>query len=116
MANDNTIIRPATPKYGINEVVYLKESALLGYLESVKVQAIRFNSEFRINMYTFVFKKSNKLNQIAGDAIDLRRSVKIELPENDLLSLQEALEIKITFLRNELKQAEDLRSKRFPSI
>lgn len=105
MTNDQTIIRPSIPKYGINEVVYLKESAILGYLEPVKVQAIRFNSEFKINLYTFSFKKSNKINQIAGDAIDLRRSVTIELPENDLLSLKEAFEIKISFLENELEKS-----------
>jgi len=103
---DNTIIRPPQPKYGINEVVYLKESALLGFLEPAKVFRMRYDPDYKGYIYTFVYKRSKRRPQIAGDAIDLRSDKTIELSEDNLLTYVDALELKVTFLRSELAKAE----------
>jgi hypothetical protein len=103
---DNTVINPPQPKYGINEVVYLRESALLGYIESVKIYRLWYDPKFLTTMYVFLFKKSQPAVQIAGDAIDLKSGHSITLPEGDLLTYSEALVIKGNVLKAELNKTE----------
>ena len=104
---DKTVIRTPKPKYGINEIVYLRESAMLGYIESAKVYRLWYDPEFQVTMYAFVFKKSQPTTQIAGDAIDLKSGHSITLPENDLLTYEEALEIKGNYLISEVRKTEN---------
>lgn len=103
MAN-NTIIRVPQPKFGINEIVYFRESALLGYLEPAKVRDIGYNSDVGKTFYVFEFKKSSPNTQIAGDAIDLKMARRIVIYEDEILSYNEAVQLKITFLENELNK------------
>ena len=99
---NSNIIRTPTPKFGINEVVYLKESAMLGYLEAVKVYNIYYDRDVNKNMYVFVHNKSSPSTQIAGDAIDLKRNRAIAIVEEELLTYQEALNIKLRALEREI--------------
>lgn len=105
MAN-NTIIRPPTPRYGIHEVVYFRESAMLGYLEPAKVYGITYDPKLNKTFYTFVYKKRPPNNQIAGDAIDLKSAKSISVVEEELLTYAEALAIKKTYLTAELEKTD----------
>lgn len=107
---DNTIIRIPAAKYGINEIVYLKESAANGYLEALKVGAVQYDSSIGRTMYFFTFKKGAVKTQTAGDANDLRRENTIAVVEEELLTRCEALDIKIAFLVSELAKANAMKS------
>lgn len=116
--SDNTIIRPKQPRFGINEIVYLRESALLGYLEHAKVYRVRFDPDYNKNFYVFLYKKSKPNTQIAGDAIDLKSSKIIEIIEDEIISYQEALIIKFSSLESELLKTKNqlAASDGFPNI
>lgn len=101
MAN-NTIINVPAPKYGIREIVYVRESALLGYLEPLKVEGVQFSPDIGKNFYYFYFRKSQPSVQIAGDAIDLKNGKGIQIIEDDLLTYGEALSVKKNALLKEL--------------
>ena len=103
MAEDNTIIRPPAPKFGINEIVYFRESAMLGFLETAKVTLVHYDPSVARNVYTFVYRRTKQNNQIAGDAIDLRSGDKqIHMVEDNLVTYKEALQIKANYLEREL--------------
>lgn len=108
MATDTRIIKPPEPKFGINEVVYLRESAINGYLEPVKVYRLRYDPEIDMTIYTFIFKRGAAMTQIAGDAINLKSSHIIELSEDNLLNLVDALLLKKSFLENELAKTNQM--------
>lgn len=99
---DRTIINPPALKFGINEVVYLRESALLGYLEPLKISRGWYDPKSSRNVYSFIFKKSRPNVQISGDAIDLLSSKSIKLFEQDLVTFKEALSLKYNSLNREL--------------
>ena len=100
------IIRPTVPKFGINEIVYLRESALNGYLEPQKIKLIQFDPDINKNWYTFSFSKNSPNSQTVGDAIDLKSAVSFKVLEDDLLTYEEALIIKRDFLIRELSKVE----------
>ncbi len=102
MTTDNTIIRVPTPRFGINEVVYYRESAMLGYLEALRVQGVQYDSVVDRTFYYFTFKKTKLNNQTVGDANDLRNDNTIKIIEEELLTFCEALDVKIAWLQREL--------------
>jgi len=112
---DNTIIRVPQPRFGIREVVYFKESALLGYLEPAKVADVFYDSKLGRTFYIFEYKKSNPSTQIAGDAIDLKSSKRISVVEEELLTYQEALFIKFKSLKSELTKTKSQLDDNFDS-
>jgi len=103
---DNTIIRVPQPRFGIREVVYFRESALLGYLEPAKVKETFYDPELGKTFYVFEYKKSKPNTQIAGDAIDLKSAKRISVVEEELLTYQEALAIKLNALNAELDKTQ----------
>lgn len=102
MGTNTTVITPPPLKFGINEVVYVRESALLGYLEALKVARAYYNPKIARNVYVFLFRKNKPDVQISGDAIDLLSNKKIALLEEDLVTFEEALSIKYNALSREL--------------
>lgn len=102
--DNHTIIKISTPRFGINEIVYLRESALLGYLEALKVYNIYYSRAINRNMYVFRFYKSKPSTQIAGDAIDLKSDKNITIVEEELLNYTEALGIVSRSLKKELNK------------
>ena len=101
-----TIIRPPAPKYGINEIVYFKESAMMGHIEPQIIKYAAYDPGTNKMWYSFVFRKSQPTTQTVGDAIDLKSSVVIRIPEEDLITFKEALEIKRNYLVSELQKVE----------
>lgn len=105
MTNNTTIIRVPTPRFGINEIVYNRESALLGYLEAMRVEGVQYDPAVGRTFYYFTFKKTKLNNQTVGDANDLRSDNTIKIIEEELLTYCEALDIKIIYLQNALAGA-----------
>jgi hypothetical protein len=108
MSDSSSIIRPTTPLYGINEVVYLRESAMLGFIEPAKVYRVAYDPDLNTNVYTFVYRESNLNTQIAGDANNLRTRSVITINEEDLLTFDEAIKIKEEYLIRELAKTRSL--------
>jgi hypothetical protein len=105
MTTSNTnIIDIPKPKFGINQVVYIRESALNGYLEPQRVSIAYFDPDIGKYWYSFKFKKSPPVTQTVGDIIDLKTKTQIQILEDDLCEFEEALIIKSNYLANELNK------------
>jgi hypothetical protein len=99
---DLNVINPGAPKYGVNELVCIRESALNGYIEQHRINNIEFDSNVEKYWYVFIFSKSKPNTQTVGDANDLKTATMIKLLEDDLITYEEALLIKKRFLESEL--------------
>ncbi|MCK9281688.1 MAG: hypothetical protein M0P71_13765 [Melioribacteraceae bacterium] len=104
MTTNTTIIDVPKPRFGINEIVYIRESALNGYLEPHKVALTYFDPDIGKYWYSFKFKKSIPVTQTVGDIIDLKTKNQIQILEDDLCTYSEALIIKRNFLISELNK------------
>jgi hypothetical protein len=106
MSSDLTVIRVPQPKYGINEIVYFKQSASLGYIECAKVSAVYYDTNIGKNIYLFNFKKSKPDMRTVGDRIDMKHGFTTYMTEDSLLTYIEALQIKANYLRYEYQKSE----------
>lgn len=106
MSDNTTIITPPSLKFGINEVVYTRESALLGYLEAIKIKRAYYDPNISRNVYVFIFKKNTPSVKTSGDAIDLMSNHSIILLEEDLCTFTEALSIKYNVLNREISKTQ----------
>lgn len=104
MTTNNSIIDVPKPRFGINEVVYIRESALNGYLEPQKVALAFFDPDISKYWYSFKFSKSTPVTQTVGDIIDLKTKSQIQILEDDVCDYEEALILKRDFLTNELNK------------
>jgi hypothetical protein len=105
--NNTNIIDIPKPRFGINQIVYIRESALNGYLEPQRIVLAYFDPDIGKYWYSFKFKKSPPVTQTVGDIIDLKTKNQIQILEDDLCKYEEALTLKSNFLTAELKKTSD---------
>lgn len=81
-----------SPKYDVGTVVYLKESAALGYIEPVKISGIlRYQDSW---VYTITNHAAQpRQAQIYGDRYTQIYDTHINFTENELLTLCDALDL-----------------------
>jgi len=100
-----TQVIPPKPRFGVNQVVYLKETAeVVGRLEAYRVDGIRWDD---INQWLYVFeiRPRPRRNTTVGDRDDLRRGSVIFYPESQLCLLCEAIPLAVAFLERALTRA-----------
>ena len=103
---DRQIRYPAAPRFGVNQVVYLKDTAeSVGRLESYRINWLRFDAGLDQWIYKFHLRKPPGGTMTVGERDDMRRSVELEYAESELLSLCEALPLVVSFLETALQNA-----------
>ena len=101
------IVRQPIPRFGINEIVYLAETAqAVGRLERMRVDGLDFGPQIQKWIYTFVFEQKPGENMTVGDRNDLRSGVVITKNEDELLTVCEAIPLRIDFLERALNTAQ----------
>ena len=88
---DTTVVNPGTPKYDVNDTVYIKASAQKGFIEPLVVESIAFDNRSRNFRYSFIY---------AGVKYP------ITLLECELITLCEAYTLKIAILTEKLEKAQ----------
>lgn len=97
------ILQPPEPRFGVNEVVYLIDSAEInGRLEKMRIDSLEFNNESQEWEYTAIFRKKPGENATVGDRNDLRRSVVVNRPESQLGTIADVLPLRVDFLTRAL--------------
>lgn len=101
-----TKVIPPDPRFGYNEIVYLRETAeSVGRLEAYRIDGLRWDSDFGEWVYKFEIRPRPRRNTTVGDRIDLRHVLIIEYPESQLSTLCEVLTLSVTFLRRAVSRA-----------
>jgi hypothetical protein len=103
---EHGLITPAAPRFGYNEIVYLKESAeTIGELEGFRISELEWNSEINQWVYVFdIFPRPGK-NMTVGDRDDWKRIHQIKYAEADLVTVCEAMPLKVAFLQRAVDRA-----------
>ena len=93
-------------RYGINETVYLNESAInVGRLEPVRISDLKWDNGRKIWMYVIKYEPRPEHNMTIGDNDDWRRAYSVAYTEDELLKFCEAQEKVVTFLQRALNNA-----------
>jgi hypothetical protein len=99
----------AAPIYNIGSIVYLKESAALGFLEAYAVKEMAYQPNGAL-IYTLVTSlKSPDANQTIGDRITGQTVLPIRFYESDLIEYTEAIDLCIANLQTQLAMLQRLR-------
>ncbi len=82
----------ADPTYAVNDVVYLRESAALGYIEAVRISGITFkDGQWIYNISSRVMQPNH--STVYGDRISFVNNAMLYFTENEFVSLCEALDL-----------------------
>lgn len=98
---------PTTPKYDINDVIYLEASARIGFLEAYKVtNVVRSRSRW---LYTVDVEQRPPAEPTIGGYIDIKQGRMLWFDESELTDLhtalllaKNALELKLNNINNQL--------------
>lgn len=104
---DKGKILPPPARFGVRQVVYLKETAeVVGRLEAYRVDAVEWDNGIKQWFYVFQIRPRPRRNTTVGDRDDLRRGKLIVYPESQLVTICEALPLAVTFLQRALQRAQ----------
>lgn len=85
-----------SPTYGVNDVVYLKESAARGFLEAVRISFVTLGQSGWI--YTVNFNASRPVNAPTyGDRIVFNQGAAVYYTENEFVNHCEALTLALNY-------------------
>lgn len=95
------------PRWSVNDMIYLRESAILGFIEGYKVTNIIFDPKYNRWMYEVAIKHKGTEPNTVIDMYNLRKQEVLVLGENDLINQGEALDLaiinteqRLTYLKN----------------
>lgn len=94
---------PDAPQWSVDDVVYLRESAAIGFLESYKITNIVWDTSYSRWLYEVDIRHRGTEPNTVIDAHNLRRVEVLTLGENDLISLGDALDLAIINTEQRLK-------------
>ena len=103
---------PPTPKYGINDLVYLETSARVGFLEAYKVSnLVRNRGRW---LYTISVTQKPPAETTVGGMVDLKTEKTLWFDEAELIGFHEALLLVQNSLELKLSRVNALLNKYFP--
>jgi hypothetical protein len=82
----------SNPQYAINDVVYLRESAALGYIEAVRISGVANSNG------SWIYTVSSRISQprhatVYGDRISFVNGATLYFTEDEFVTLCEALNL-----------------------
>jgi hypothetical protein len=105
----------AINRFNVGDLVYLRSSAQIGFLESYRVtevfQAVRNRWLYRVDI-----DQKPPSSQTVGDQIDLKSGTRLIFDEDELLVFCEAQTIIVDFLRRRLTAEQARLDARCPSV
>ncbi len=108
--SEDDSIAPTSPKFNVDDIVFLQESAALGNLESYVIAGVTQlpNSAF---MYQFAVPERPPVHvTTVGDRNNLRHAQDFELQEGELLTQCEAVDLGVTKLQQDLNKVQALQT------
>lgn len=98
---------PDAPKWSVGDIVYLRESAMIGFLEGYRVTNIFWDVQYNRWIYEASIKHRGTEPNSVIDMHNLRRNEILKLGENDLVNESEALELAIINTQQRLRYLEN---------
>lgn len=103
-----TLQSPSLPTYTVGSIVYLKESAALGFLEAVKIYNITYGRSGRWIYKTIFGPQPTSGAPYFGDRILPQKSVATYFNEDEFVTKAQALQIIKAHLELRLQEIENM--------
>lgn len=100
---------PNAPRWSVKDIVYLRESALLGFIEGYIVSDIKWDSQWNRWLYAAAIKHKGTQPNTVIDIHDLRNKEILTLPESELVDQIEALDLAIINTEQRLAELQNKR-------
>jgi len=100
----------STPRFQQHDIVYLSESAKVGFIESYEVSGIRQDASGRWMYLIMIPHRPSAGNATYGDRITLRQNVDFELSESELTTYCEAVDLALVAARSTLARIQALKN------
>jgi len=97
------------PRWSVKDIAYLRESAILGFIEGYIISNIKWDPQWNRWLYEAAIKHRGTEPQSVVDMNNLRTAETLVLAENDLIDQGEALDLAII---NTEERLEYLKNKR----
>lgn len=101
---------PNAPRWSVNDMIYLRESAMIGFIEGYQVTNIQFDPKWNRWLYEVVIKHRGTEPNSVIDMYNLRSNEKLTFGENDLISQEEALDLAIINTEQRLRELKNKRA------
>jgi len=95
---------PDAPRWSVDDIAYLRESAAIGFIEGYKIANIRFDPQWDRWLYDVVIKHRGTEPNSVIDMYNLRSKETITFGENDLINQAEALDLAIINTEQRLRE------------
>lgn len=95
---------PDAPRWSVNDTAYLRESAIIGFLEGYKITNIRFDPQWDRWLYEVAIKHRGTEPNSVIDMYNLRSQETLTFGENDLVDQTEALDLAIINTEQRLRE------------
>jgi hypothetical protein len=99
----------AAPKYNVDDVVYLAESAKIGALESYQITA-QYRDGSGVWVYRIGVPDRLPNSPTVGDRNNLKRTFDFNMTEDEFCSFCEALALAESYLQRELARIQSLKT------
>lgn len=100
----------SNPKFDIGDIIYLEESAKLGFLESYSISTVRQDADGTWIYSISVPMRPPHNNMTYGDRITLRNDIVFEIAESDIIDFCDAVDLAISTKQSELSKLQSLKS------
>jgi len=101
---------PNAPRWSVDEVTYLRESALIGFIEGYKITNIKWDPQYGRWLYEAAIKHRGTEPSTVIDMHNLRTTETITLAENNLVSQSEAVDLAIINAEERLRYLKNKRA------
>lgn len=100
------------PKYNPGDTIYLRESAVLGFIESYKIDNVSYDKSTSQWMYNVNVKHRGPAPSTTIDRVTLRNSECLLFRESELIEFCDAIQLAIDESENRLAKLKNIRDAR----
>jgi len=101
---------PDAPRWSVNEIAYLRESAMIGFIEGYTISNIVWDPQYNRWLYLVSIKHRGTEPTTVIDMHNLRTTETLELGENNLISQPEAIDLAIIHTEERLNYLKSIRA------
>ena len=101
---------PDAPRWSVNDVVYLRESAIIGFIEAYRVTNIVWDPQYSRWLYEASIRHRGTEPNAVIDMHNLRREEVITMAEHDLINEGEAVELAIINTEERLRYLKQVKA------
>jgi len=100
------------PVFCVGDAVYLRESAIAGFLESYRIDGVQFDNQTKQWAYHVIIRQGGPENSTIIDSYNLHAISNLWFRQDELVVLCDALDLAINKMQTDLNRLQNMRATR----